>query len=181
MPYDCEEVVAYLPLDCETDKFSFDKIVAVGFIKNADKDFALSATWDYEDAAALAADISVIPAANGEYDGGEPNITQEDAYGAKLEQMASRKHTLTFRVEYNAKNRNFFNKASFAKNFGVVFVSGNMDSLTYSGKVRATVAPKMPIGTDLQKVRFFEVVVTWSEINLAIPVSVPADQIALFE
>jgi len=178
MPYDCVNLGSYLELDCLTDKFAYNKVVSVGVIKNPTKDFASPATYNYVDATDVATDIEVIGKVIGEYDGSEPEVST-DAYGAKLEQIISRKHKLTFEVEYNDKNRNFFNGLGFAKNYGIVFVTGNNEALYFSGKVNVTFVVKTPITRELDKIRKYMVEASWSNLDLITPVAVPPAQLAL--
>ncbi|GAB4126283.1 MAG: hypothetical protein Fur0027_07320 [Raineya sp.] len=178
MPYDCVTLGNYIELDCLADKFSYNKVVAIGIIKNPTKDFGLPATYTYADKAALEADIEVLNKVVGEYDGSETEVAE--AYGAKLEQIVSRKHKATFEVEYNAKNWDFFNRLAFARNYGIVLISGNMQELAYSGRVNVTFVVKTPITRELDKVRNFVVEASWSNMDLLKPVAVPTEQIELF-
>lgn len=180
MPQDCVLLGSYLELDCLTDKQPHNKVVAVGVIKNPTKDFSLPATYDYTDKEELAEDIEVISKVIGEYDGGEAEVTEE-AFGTKLNEISSRTHTLDFEVEYNAKNRDFFNGLGSSKNYGIVFLSGNLEELEYSGKVNVLLNAKTPITRELKKGRRYMVTATWSNLDLAIPVAVPQTVKALFD
>lgn len=179
MPYDCSILGNYLELDCLNDSFSYNKVVSVAFIKNPTKDFGDPATYSYADRTELEQDVSLITKVNGEYDGSEPEVSNE-AFGAKLEQIIARKHKLTFDVEYNPKNWDFFNKLAFARNYGVLFLVGNNEELNYSGRVNATVVVKTPITRELDKIRKFVVEVSWSNMDLVKPVSIDSAQRELF-
>lgn len=179
MPYDCGSLGNYLELDCLTDKFSYNKVVSVGIIKNPTKDFGVATTYTYADQTELEADVEVIRKVIGEYDGSEPEVSTE-AFGAKLEQIIARKHKVTFEVEYNAKNWDFFNRLAFARNYGVLLLVGNNEELNFSGKVNATIVVKTPITKELDKIRKFMVEVSWSNMDLLKPVAIPDAQKELF-
>lgn len=176
MPYGCSLIASYTRLVCGTDKFAYNKVVALGIKKNPTKDFSLPATWVYADAAALDADVEVIPDVSGEYDGSSPEVST-DAFGAKLEQIISRKHKITFEVEYNSKNWAFFNALGQSRNYGVAAVIGNFEELLDSGKQECTFSVKTPVTKELDKIRKFMVEVSWSNMDLMKPVAV--DQAAL--
>jgi hypothetical protein len=170
MPYGCGNLGTYLPLDCNTDPFFYSKIVAIGIIKVGGTDFGLAASWNYADLPDLLDDVVVLDDVTAEYDGGVPNIIQE-AYGAKVEQVAGRKHTVTGKVEYNPKNWALMNSLCKAKNFGVVLITGNFQEMLYSGNRDVTIVPTMPLTQNLEEVRSFSFTMTWSNIDLAKPVS----------
>ena len=179
MPYGCVLLAEYARLACNVDKFAYNKIVSLGIKINPTKDFSLPATWTYADEEALALDVLVIPDVQGEYDGSSPEVSN-DAFGAKLEQIISRKHKITFEVEYNAKNWAFMNSLSQSRNYGVVAVVGNFEELADSGRQECTFSVKTPITKEIEKIRKFMVEVSWSNMDLLKPVTVAQPQLELF-
>ena len=180
MPYDCGSIGTYTKIDCTTDLFYNDKIIAFGIVKSsATADLSDPLNWTYANLAALQADVAVVDSATGEYDGGEPEVSTE-AFGPKIEQITGRTHNATLKVEYNPKNWAFFNGLYKAGNKGVVFITGNYQQLFYTGNVNATIKPKNPITNDLKMGMKYEIVITWSFIEMLKPVAVTQDQIDLF-
>lgn len=175
MPYNCEALGGYQKIDCQVDKFSYNRVVAIGIIKNAAKDYTLPATWaEYvtlEDplvpgvfVANIADDISIIPATYAEYDGGSPEVTP--GYGDQLEVIDSNKHTIAGDVEYNKKNIGFFNGSMKSAGRGLVLISGSFEELHLVTGVSPTVIPRMPITRELEKHRRYQFDITWSKIEL---------------
>ena len=179
MPYGCLLLAEYAELVCGTDKFAYNKVTALGIIRNPTKDFSLPTTYSYADKVALTLDIEVINQVSGEYDGSTPEVSN-DAFGAKLEQVNSRKHKLNLEVEYNAKNWAFFNGLSTSRNYGVVFTTGNMEELNFSGKRDCTMVVKTPVSKELDKIRKFMIEISWSNMDLAQPVAVGEPILEMF-
>jgi hypothetical protein len=181
MPYGCENISAYIALECNVDKFTYNRIVAIGILTNSDKDFALPATWlEYTGTTPVSDiddDMIVVKDTRGEYDGGAAE--KGAGYGRMLEVVTGMKHKLSLTIEYNAKNKAFLDSLMKTTNAGVAIVSGNAsgDELEIAA-YPVSFSSKTPITSDLDKVREAMVEGTWSAIELpkTVVFASPADK-----
>lgn len=190
MPFSCEDLVNYSAIDCVTDSFAYNRVVAVGLVKNPDKDYTLAATWEAYvtlidplvplsgTVANINNDFVIIKNVLGEYDGGAVELTE--GYGSQEEVVDSMKHTANLQVEYNKKNIIFFNKLMTSRTHGFVMLTGNNEELHVVTNVTPTYSPKMPVTTEIKKHRRFFLDVMWSKIELPPVVNVSTEVKQLF-
>lgn len=186
MPYGCDNISAYIALECNVDNFSYNRVVAVGILTNGDKDFTLPATWVAYTTGTPAVDINddmiVVKDVRGEYDGGAAE--KGAGYGRMLEVVTGMKHKVTLTIEYNAKNKPFLDSLLKTTNAGIVIVSGNskgdeLEVVAYP----VSFSSKTPITADLDKVREAMIEGTWSAIELpkTVVFTSPADKRAVLD
>jgi hypothetical protein len=172
MPYGCDEGEQYQKLNCETDVFSYNKVVGLIVIYDdttISADLSDPANW----ATALAnEEIAVIPEFVGEYDGGEPE--EEEGFGLKETMVVSELYTLTGECEYNKKNIPFMNKLKTAGNKGVAFITGNLDEMHVVLGVECTYITKAAVTREKKKFRKYMVTAKWSKIGIPESYPVPA-------
>lgn len=115
-----------------------------------------------------AGDIIVIPATNGVFDGGVPNMGQ--GYGDQEEKYLNSTFTLTYKDPNYKLNCDFYEAKKRSSRWKIAY---RTSTLVHISDATASFSPKAPVADDMKSEVVWEVESKWTSSNFPCPYDTP--------
>lgn len=167
-----QNIPAFVDLGCVIEK---GRINAIAFVTEekaalADADNALWSTPSFYTDEDYTGDIVIHKKVSGGYAGADTTVPGK---GNQQNRTSGKNHTVTIRVESVKGNDGYWNKLNVSDNYRLVFVTDDYSLLLVS-TTNCSISANLILEDNLESIVEWEVVITWSDLDLPKTFDVPA-------